>query len=604
MIYTAQTLIEKRKEKWEKSQNIEEDKRFREAVANELYLNRMLLAEVKENPEYLIELEFVIVNKKQKTVPFFINDVQQEFIKILNQAKKDYAKGLITDMTFLVLKGRQQGFTSLITAYQLAFSLLNRNFQGFTLADKTDNTESIFQNKAKFPYEQLPNVIKPTEKFNNKRQLLFEKLNSNWSVDTATENVGRSRTINFFHGSECAFWKSISKVQAGLGEAFTIDCIKIYESTANGYNDFQKMWENGSGIKCFFEWWKTKEYRTNFENDEIKNTFINKIYSSKDWIFERIKVLIESKHLSLEQVYWYYKKYENYIDKDLIKQEYPCSSEEAFLASGDCVFDKEKIINRLQELQMPIKQGYFKYETYYNEQENEVLIADSSIQWFDSPHGYIKIYEEPLEGYPYVIGGDTAGEGSDNFAGQTLNNVTGNQAAVLKHQFDEDMYAKQIYCLGIYYNNALIGVETNYSTYPNKELERLQYPNLYIREKEDTYTHKTIKSYGFETNKKTRPIIIAGLVEEYRDNIKLVNDRDTLKEAVTFIKNENGRPEAQEGYHDDLTMANAIAHYIRPAQTYLIQKKETENINKYNPLDDLYEEDSINSDFGMQINII
>lgn len=205
MIYTAQTLIEKRKEKWEKSQNIEEDKRFREAVANELYLNRMLLAEVKENPEYLIELEFVIVNKKQKTVPFFINDVQQEFIKILNQAKKDYAKGLITDMTFLVLKGRQQGFTSLITAYQLAFSLLNRNFQGFTLADKTDNTESIFQNKAKFPYEQLPNVIKPTEKFNNKRQLLFEKLNSNWSVDTATENVGRSRTINFFHGSECAF---------------------------------------------------------------------------------------------------------------------------------------------------------------------------------------------------------------------------------------------------------------------------------------------------------------------------------------------------------------------------------------------------------------
>ena len=160
---------------------------------------------------------------------------------------------------------------SLITAYQLAFSLLNRNFQGFTLADKTDNTESIFQNKAKFPYEQLPNVIKPTEKFNNKRQLLFEKLNSNWSVDTATENVGRSRTINFFHGSECAFWKSISKVQAGLGEAFTIDCIKIYESTANGYNDFQKMWENGSGIKCFFEWWKTKEYRTNFENDEIKS---------------------------------------------------------------------------------------------------------------------------------------------------------------------------------------------------------------------------------------------------------------------------------------------------------------------------------------------
>lgn len=604
MIYTAEYLIQKRKEKWNNTHNIEEDKRFREAIANELYNNKTLLSEVKNNPEYLIELEFVIVDKKQQTVPFFINDVQHEFIEILNKAKQDYKNGLITDLTFLILKGRQQGFTSLITAYQLAFSLLNKNFQGFTLADEADNTEAIFQNKAKFPYEQLPDIIKPTEKFNNKRQLLFEKLNSNWSVDTATENVGRSRTINFFHGSECAFWKSISKVQAGLGEAFTIDCIKIYESTANGYNDFQKMWENGTGIKCFFEWWKTKEYRTNFESEEIKAEFIKKVYSSKDWIFERIKILIEDKHLDLEQVYWYYKKYENYIDKDLIKQEYPCSAEEAFLASGNCIFDKEKIINRIQQLKEPIKQGYFKYDTYYDVKENEVLINNNSIEWVDNPNGYIKIYEEVLEGYPYVLGGDTAGEGSDNFAGQALNNVTGNQVAVLKHQFDEDMYAKQMYCLGIYYNEALIGVETNYSTYPNKELERLKYPNLFIREREDTYTHKTIKSYGFETNKKTRPIIIAGLVEEYRDNIEQVNDRETLKEALTFIKNENGRPEAQEGYHDDLTMANAIAHYIRPSQTYLIKKKEEEKAKEYNPLDDLYEENTINSDFGMRINII
>lgn len=604
MKYTAGYLIQKRKEKWNSNHNLEEDKRFREAVANELYKNKDLLIQIKNNPEYLIELEFVIVNKKQQTVPFFINDVQQEFISIINKVKEEYKNGTITDLTFLVLKGRQQGFTSLITAYQLAFSLLNRNFQGFTLADKTDNTEAIFQNKAKFPYEQLPDIIKPTEKFNNKRQLLFEKLNSNWSVDTATENVGRSRTINFFHGSECAFWKSISKVQAGLGEAFTIDCIKIYESTANGYNDFQKMWENKNGIRCFFEWWKTKEYRIDFENEEIKADFIKKVKNNKDWIFERIKILIENKHLELEQVYWYYKKYKNYIDKDLIKQEYPCSAEEAFLASGNCIFDKEKIINRIQILDKPIKQGYFQYETYYNENEDEVLIDNSSIKWINNPNGYIKIYEEAIEGYPYVIGGDTAGEGSDYFAGQVLNNATGKQAAVLKHQFDEDIYAKQMYCLGVYYNEALIGVETNYSTYPNKELSRLNYPNLFIREKEDTYTHKTIKSYGFETNKKTRPIIIAGLVEEYRDNIEQVNDKETLKEALTFIKNENGRPEAQEGYHDDLTMANAIAHYIRPHQTYLVKEEQKIEYKEYNPLDNLYEESTINSDFGMKINII
>lgn len=493
----------------------------------------------------------------------------------------------------------------MITAYQLACSLLNRNFQGFTLADKADNTESIFQNKAKFPYEQLPEAIKPTEKFNNKRQLLFEKINSNWSVDTATENVGRSKTINFFHGSECAFWKSISKVQAGLGEAFTIDCIKIYETTANGYNDFQKMWKNKSGIRCFFEWWKTKEYRINFESQEIKEVFVKNVNTKKEWIFERIKILIDAKGLELEQVYWYYKKYLSYIDKELIKQEYPCSSEEAFLASGNCCFDKDKIINRIAQLKEPTKVGYFKYDTYYNENENEVLINNDTIEWVDNINGYIKIYEDVKKDYPYVIGGDTAGEGSDNFTGQVLDNTKGKQVAVLKHQFDEDLYAKQMYCLGHYYNTALIGIETNYSTYPNKELERLRYTNLYIREREDTYTHRTVKSFGFETTKKTRPIIIAGLIEEYRDNIESVNDEDTLQEALTFIKNEKGRQEAQEGCHDDLIMAKAIAHYIRPQQSYKVENKKVEKQKEYNPLDDLYEKNDNNQpDYGMTINVI
>lgn len=603
MKYTAQYLIEKRKEKWNNSHSIEEDRKFREAVANELYENKELLNEVKNNPEYLIELEFVIVDKKQQTVPFFINEVQSEFLQILNKAKEDYKNNKITDLTFLILKGRQQGFTTLITAYQLSYSLLNKNFQGFTLADKTDNTEAIFQNKAKFPYEQLPDILKPTEKFNNKRQLLFEKLNSNWSVDTATENVGRSRTINFFHGSECAFWKSIALVQAGLGEAFTIDCIKIYETTANGYNDFQRMWANNLGIKCFFEWWKTKEYRTRFETEEIKQEFLNNVYHKKEWIYERIKILIENKKLDLEQVYWYYKKYNSYIDKEKIKQEYPCSAEEAFLATGNCIFDKEKIINRIQQLKEPLKRGYFKYDTYYSQKDNEVLIKNDSIKWIDDPNGYIKIYEDVKEGYPYVFGGDTAGEGTDYFTGQGLNNVTGNQVAVLKHQFDEDMYAKQMYCLGYYYNKALLAIETNYSTYPNKELQRLQYPKLYVREREDTFTGGIVKAFGFETNKKTRPIIIAGLVEEYRDNIDLVNDKDTLQEALTFIKNENGRPEAQEGCHDDLTMAKAIAHYVRTQQSYVVEKTETEKrLSKEFTFD--FDDEEETGDYGRTINII
>lgn len=59
-----------------------------------------------------------------------------------------------------------------------------------------------------------------------------------------------------------------------------------------------------------------------------------------------------------------------------------------------------------------------------------------------------------------MIGADTAGEGSDFFAAHVIDNVTGRQAAVLhKAGLDESVFAYQLYCLGKYYNEALIGAE-------------------------------------------------------------------------------------------------------------------------------------------------
>jgi len=438
---------------------------------------------------------------------------------------------------------------------------------------------------------QLPEALKPTEKYNNKRQLLFEKLNSTWGVDTATDNMGRSRTINFLHASECAFWrKGISTIQAGLGEALTKDSIKIYESTANGFNDFREMWKSGNHVNCFYEWWKTLEYRTNFQDEKVQEEFINNINTKKEWIWQRLKWLKETKEIEDKQLFWYYNKYLNYIDKELIKQEYPCTEDEAFISSGQCIFDKENIIRRISELKEPLKTGYFTYATEYKEENNEILINNKSITWVDDINGYIKIYEDVKRGHPYVLAGDTAEDGNDNFAGQVIDNATGKQVAVLKHKFDEDMYAKQMYCLGIYYNAALLGPEINFSTYPIKKLEEFKYPNLYIREKEDDYTHNKVKSYGFKTTSLTRPIIIAELVVIFRDHIDSINDKDTLEEALTFIRNEKGRPEAQYGAHDDLIMALAIAYYIRVWQETKIkieEKKielphelETENIDE------------------------
>ncbi len=562
MSYTADYLIEKRKEKWKERHSIDYDKQFRVAVANEMITDSNLLNEVKLNPEKLIELVFVVVDKNQKTMPFFLNDVQNDFIATLNKAKQDFEDGTISDISLLVLKGRQQGFTTLVTAYQLACSILNKNFQGYTLADKSDNAETIFQNKAKFPYGQLPEALKPSEKFNNRKQLLFEKINSSWAVDTATKDVGRSRTVNFFHGSECAFWKDgIAPIQGALGEAFTKNCIKIYESTANGYNDYQKMWESGVHINCFYEWWKTKEYRIAFHNDSVKEKFLKAVDTQNDWIWERLRWL-RNKGLDAEQLYWYWNKYDKYLDKDLIKQEYPCTPHEAFLLSGKNVFDTQILLDRMtrideHEKPFPIKVGYFLYD--YDG------LHITNIRWHPDKEGYIKIYAIPNSPVvtEYCIGGDTAGEGSDYFIGQVLDARTGEQVAVLRHQFDPDQYAKQMYCLGKYYKDALIGIEANFDSYPIMELQRLGYTKQYVREAQDTYTGKTEKRFGFKTTSLTRPTIISRLISIVREHSDTLNDKATIEELLTIVRNEKGRIEAPEGGHDDLMMALAIAHHIR-----------------------------------------
>ena len=604
MRVTADFLIDRRKRQWKVHHDIKKDEKFVLAVAFEIIRNKFLREEIIDNLEKLIELCFTVVDKDKKIVPFFINEVQHEFIDTLNKAIDDYDKGLITSISLLVLKGRQQGFTTLITAYQLAATITRSNFEGLTLADKSTNSESIFQNKAKTVFNRLPEMLKPTEKYNSKRQLLFEKLNSSWSIDTATKEVGRSRTINFFHGSECAFWKDgISNIQASLGETFTKNAIKIYESTANGFNDYRTMWKSGEHINCFYQWWKTKEYRLNFETKNMRTKFLNDIDRKAGWIYERLKWLRDEKKLDENQLYWYFKKYQSYIDKELIKQEYPCTEDEAFIASGKCFFNTEIIIQRINEIEQVrnngvLEVGYFDYEIKIKNNKKQI----TNIKWVNDATGPIKILKRPQNKIPYVLGGDTAGDGSDFFTGTVIDNTTGKIVAVLKHEKDETYYTRQIYCLGKYYNTALIGLEVNYSTYPTKMLaEEYEYPNLYVREKEDDFTGRTDKKYGFRTDRDTRPLILAELQRIMYEEIEKITDIEILKEALTFIKNEKGRPEAQEGSHDDLIMCTAITYYIRNQQDRKI-KTET----KIKQEDDFFEftQEKLSTDYGEDIVVI
>lgn len=224
---------------------------------------------------------------------------------------------------------------------------------------------------------------------------------------------------------------------------------------------------------------------------------------------------------------------------------------------GKTVFNARAIQKRLESLQKPIKVGYFEYD--YDG------MKISNIRWINDKNGYIKIYGIPNtpEITKYCIGGDTAGEGSDYFTGHVLDARTGQQVAVLKHQFDADQYTRQMYCLGVYYKQALIGIEANFDSYPIKELQRLGYTNQYVREAVDTYTGKKEKRFGFKTTSLTRPTIISRLIAIVREECDKINDADTLEELLTIVRNEKGRIEAPEGGHDDQMMGLAIAHEVR-----------------------------------------
>ncbi len=241
--------------------------------------------------------------------------------------------------------------------------------------------------------------------------------------------------------------------------------------------------------------------------------------------------------------------------------------------TGSTIFSPKAINDRLDNLKEPVKVGYFIYEYIEEKIKNISFIEDEK--------GYIKIYKDKKEGHPYVIGGDTSGEGSDYFIGQVLDNTTGEQVATLRHQFDEDLYTHQMYCLGMYFNEALIGIEANFSTYPIKELQRLGYFNQYVRTKIDSYTNNSLKAYGFKTTKNSRPVLIANLVGIVREEAHLINDKVTLEEMITFVRNEKGREEAENGCHDDTIIALGIAYMIREQQKFLPQGGGGNNNLKY-----------------------
>ena len=516
------------------------------------------------NTKQYIEKYIKIRDKAGKIIDLKINQGQQ---KLYDAIKKQHDEK--KPIRIIVLKARQIGFSTLTEGIIFKNTATKFNVNAGIITHKEEATTNLF-NMSKRMYDNLPDNMKPSLKRSNAKELIFDNdegtgLKSKIKCMTAgSSGVGRSDTFNYLHISELAFWGNNAKeTTVGLFQAVPNlpNTMIVIESTANGFEYFKELWDmavNGENdfIPVFVGWNELDDYRVPYNGFELTD-------------YER--ELQRIYNLSLEQLAWRRWCIKNNCGGDVeqFKQEYPINPQEAFISSGTCIFDKEIVINRIQELPKPLKIGYFEYK-YDDTKPGNKKISD--IRWVNDKNGYIEIYETPNI-YQYCIGGDTAGEGSDWFTGHVLNAKTGKQVARLRHQMDEDLYVRQMYCLGYHYKHqntktgiitpALMCIESNFSSYPNKELVRLGYPNLFVREKEDRFSGVMDKSYGFRTTSVTRPVIIAELVKIVRESVELINDKLTLEEMLTFVRNEKGRPEAQQGAHDDLVMGLAIAYYSR-----------------------------------------
>ena len=543
------------------------------------------------NTKKYIEEYVKIRDKKSKIIPLRLNEPQLKYYNVIKELKKQRKP-----VRIIILKARQMGFSTETEAIFFKETVTKPNVNTAIVAHKEDSTTNLF-NMSKLMYDQLPEAIKPDKKASNAKELVFDKengtgLKSKIKCFTAGgSGIGRSDTLNNLHLSELAFWTGDKKeTLTGLLQAVPNDpdTMIVIESTANGYEYFKELWDDAVDgkndfVPLFIGWNELQEYKMTYTGFELT---------------KEEKELQKRYGLTLDQLTWRRWCIANNCGNDVeqFRQEYPINPEEAFISTGKCYFNKEKIVKRIQEVKdiKPVQQGYFDFE--YNG------LKITKIKWVEDKEGAIKIYEKPKKYYPYVLAGDTAGEGSDYFIGQVLDNTDGSQVAVLRQELDEISYTRQMYCLGMYYNKALIGIEANYSTFPIQELERLKYPNQYVRVKEDKYTKKTEKSYGFKTTTVSRPRILGQLQAIIKESIELLVDIDTLKEGLTFIKNEKGRAEAQVGYHDDLIMALAIAYDIRSQQS--MKKVSKQKIIENKMYKDFGIEQEIQEDYGSTIEII
>lgn len=527
-------------------------------------------------------------------VPFQLNWAQKLLVE---RVLDDIAHG--RPVRYIILKARQMGLSTVIEALCYWWTTTHRNVKSVIIAHETEASGNLYNMFRRY-FDNSNLLFQPKRKYNNRKELVFDVednikeeykqlgkkspgLGSEIKTLVAKEGKGRSATIHFFHGSEVAFWEAKADVVSSAVQAVPMhaNTFAFLESTANGvggffYDEWQFAKKGESAFKpLFFAWHEHFEYELaapeggilayDEEELELLEIFKEKGYARESWD---------------RKIMWRREKKKEFrSDPKKFYQEYPKDDMEAFLASGRPVFDIAQLVKMEQWAtkqpkpmfgQVLANEDPFSKEKYVFQQVTQQMEGTDPTP--------LKVWELPIKADPnkhlppakYVIGVDVS-EGKLNLEDPKKQNDYSvidvmrqdnlKTVARWRGHIDPDLLGGVVFALGKFYNEALVAVEVNnHGLTTVQSLRNKFYRNLYMREtSEEHQFQERTATMGWQTNRKTKPLIINNLVQAIRDGDIIDLDIVFIRECMTYIRDDQGHTNAQEGMFDDTVMAKAIA---------------------------------------------
>lgn len=556
---------------------------------------------------------FCYIKKKGggEDVLFRLTRPQRRFVAKLEELRKANKP-----IRLVLLKARQWGGSTTSQLYMAWLQLVHRvGLNSLIIAHQgagSDEIKDMFDRMIK--YYPVDMLYKLGEIYNENEPKMVgvgksgsihrvPQRNCKIKIGTAERpDSCRGGDYNLVHLSEVGLWKVTDGKKpedivrsACSGILLRPYTMIVYESTANGTgNFFQKEYDDAKRGKSqfhsmFVSWYDIEQYSAPIDNIEAfaKNLLTNKennnVTSNREengkylwWLWER--------GATLEAINWYIQERAKYTEHGLMAAEFPSDDVEAFVNSGARVFDKYKV----EQLRVSCRPPRYIGEVSADDAQGKKAL--SNLRFNEDTQGLLHIWEKPetddtikiTNRYLTVvdIGGRSAkADYSVIVVFDRLFMAEGGKPSVVAQWYghtDHDLLAWKAAQIAAYYDNSLLVIESNTLETHDREREvdgdqssfilnqiKDVYDNLYAREGDiENIWNGTPKKYGFHTNVRTKPLLVASLVKAVRENLYIERDERCLEEFLCYERKQNGSYGAIIGKHDDLLMTRAIGMYI------------------------------------------